>query len=91
MPHLRDLINDRNTPMKLKVHSGNKIIDLKSQFGEWKIQLTMQLNFIFSKEIRTMRTKNDNIEIMMGEETNDIIKEHFDFFCEDIKKDQKKK
>ena len=87
MPHLRDLINDHNTPMKLKVHSGNKIIDLKSQFGEWKIQLTMQLNFIFSKEIRTMSTKNDNIEIMMGEETNDIIKKLFEFFCEDIKKD----
>ena len=87
MPHLRDLINDHNTPMKLKVHSGNKIIDLKSQFAEWKIQLTMQLNFIFSKEIRTMSTKNDNIEIMMGAETNDIIKELFEFFCEDIKKD----
>ena len=34
---------------------------------EWKIQLTMQINFIShndSKETRTMYTKSRNIEIM---------------------------
>ena len=43
-----------------------------------KIQLTMQINFISSKdsrETRTMHTKSRNIEIMMGSETNDIIEE----------------
>ena len=38
----------------------------------------MQINFITSKdfgETRTMHTKSRNIEIMMGSETNDIIKE----------------
>ena len=80
-PYLRDMINDHKTPMKVKVHSGNKIIDCKNQFGgEWKIQLTMQINFITSKdseEIPSMSTKSDNIEIMIGNETDDIIEE----FC----------
>ena len=39
---------------------------------EWKIQLTMRINFISlenSKETRTMYTKSLDIEIMMGSET----------------------
>ena len=47
------------------------INDHKTQ-SEWKIQLTMQINFISSKdseETRTMHTKSHNIEIMMGNET----------------------
>ena len=39
---------------------------------EWKIQLTMQINFIShkdSEETRTMDTKSSNIEIMEGDET----------------------
>ena len=43
-----------------------------------EIQLTMAINFISSKPdsdktFRTMRTKSDNIEIMMGSETDEII------------------
>ena len=59
-----------------KVHSSNTVIDYKTQ-GEWKIQLAMIINFISSKdsnEIHTMRTKSNNIEIMMGNETDEIIK-----------------
>ena len=44
---------------------------------EGKIQLTMSINFISSKdsnETRTMHTKSHNIEIMMGSETDKIIK-----------------
>ena len=40
--------------------------------GEWKIQLIMRINFIFSldtEEICTMYSKIDNIEIMRGIET----------------------
>ena len=47
---------------------------------KWKIQLTMPINFISSKDLkgtRTMHTKSDNIKIMTGSETNDIIKELF--------------
>ena len=39
--------------------------------SEWKIHLTMQINFISSKdseETRTMHTKSFNMEIMMGNE-----------------------
>ena len=41
----------------------------------------MVINFISSKDsdqIRTMHTKNNNIEIMMGSETDDIIKGLFE-------------
>ena len=41
----------------------------------------MQINFISSKkysdETRTMHTKSNNIEIMMGSETDEIIEKKF--------------
>ena len=46
--------------------------------GEWKIQLSMKINFVSSKdnnETRTMHTKSDNIEIMSGTEADDVINE----------------
>ena len=48
---------------------------------EWKIQLTMQNNFISckdSEETRTMYTNSHNIEIMMGNKTHEIIKKLFE-------------
>ena len=46
--------------------------------GEWKIQLTAEINFISSKpdsdETCTMYTKSINTEIMIGSHTNDVIK-----------------
>ena len=72
------MINDHKAPIKLSVHSGNKVIDYETQFGKWKIQLTMLINFFSStdfRETRTMRTKRDNIEIVIGSEANNIIKE----------------
>ena len=56
-PYLSDMINDHKTRR------------------EWKIQLTTQINFISSKdseETRTMHTKSHNMEIMMGNETDDV-------------------
>ena len=56
------------------------INDHKTQ-GEWKIQLTMVINFLSSKdfdEIRTMRAKSDNIEINMSNKTDKIIKKLFE-------------
>ena len=65
----------------MEVHSGNKVIDYKTTLGEWKIQLTMLINFICPKdnsdETRNTCTKNDNIEIMIGNETDEIIEELF--------------
>ena len=49
--------------------------------GERKIQLTMAINFISSKdsnETHTMHTKSDNIEIRVGNETGEIIKKRFE-------------
>ena len=70
-PYLRDMINNHKDP------SGN------DSYGEWKIQLTMQISFISSLdtgEIRTMDLKSKNIEILMDNETDDIINELFKSF-----------
>ena len=62
-PYLIDMINDH-----------------KNQ-GEWKIQLSAEINFISSKpdsdETRIMHTKNNNIEIMIGSDTNEVIEDLF--------------
>ena len=55
----------------IRPYLSDMINDHKTQ-SEWKIQLTMQINFISSKdseETRPMHTKSHNIEIMMGNET----------------------
>ena len=80
-PYLSDIINDHKTPKKLRVHSSNEVFEYETQYGEWKIQITISINFISSKdsdETPNMHTKNNNIEIMMGNQTNDIIKELFE-------------
>ena len=68
-PCLSDMIN---------IHSCDRLNNYETQFAEWKIQLTMAIKFISSKdsnETRIMHTKSDNTEIMMGIETDDIIEE----------------
>ena len=83
-PYLSDKINDHKTQRKLRIHSGNKRIEYKTQ-SQWKVQLTMAINFISSKnsdETRTMHTKSNNVEIMMVSETDEIIEELFEYFAE---------
>ena len=56
---------------------------------EWKIQLTMQINFISSKdseETRMMYIKSHNIEIMMGNETDEVIKKLFESLLQNYQK-----
>ena len=72
-PFLRGIINDHKTQGEWKFHSGNEVIDYKTQ-GEWKIQLIMMINFIASKD----STKSNNIEIKMGNQTDEIIEELFE-------------
>ena len=70
------MINDHKTQAIWTVYSGNKVIDYKTQ-SEWKIQLTMSINFMSSKdseETCSKYTKSHNIKIMMVSETDDIIK-----------------
>ena len=57
-------------------------------YGESKIQLTMQINFISSidpGEIRTMDSKSKNIEILMGSEKDDVINKLFESFLQKYK------
>ena len=54
---------------------------------EWKIQLTMAIHFISSKdsdETRNMHTKSNNVTIMIGSETDEIIKNLFESFLQKI-------
>ena len=77
-PYLRDMINNHKAPLD------------DDNNGGWKIQLTMQINFVAALnpgEIRTMDSKSKNIEILMGSETDDIINELFE---SSLQKDQEK-
>ena len=62
-PYLVDMINDHKNP------------------SEWKIQLTTAINFISSKpnsdETCIMHTKSNNIEIMVGGDTDELIEDLF--------------
>ena len=56
-----DAISQNQTSKKLRFHSRNEVSEYQTQFGEWKIQLTMSINFISSKEcdeIRIIHTKS---------------------------------
>ena len=57
-----------------------ELINYKNK-GKWKVQLIADINFISLKpgsdETRVMFTKSDNIEIRIGGDINDVIKELF--------------
>ena len=64
----------------IKQYLSDIINDYKTE-DESEIRLIMIINFIFCKdsnETCTMHTKCDNIEIMIGNETDEIIKKHFE-------------
>ena len=78
-PYLSDLINNHKTQGSARYHSGNKSW-VEETSSEWKIQLTTAINFISSKdsdETRTMHTKRNDVEIMIGSETDEIIEDVF--------------
>ena len=90
------IINDHKTQGEWKVDSCNEVIHCKTQ-GEWKVQLIMVINFMSSKdsdEIHTMCTKSNNVEIMMGNKTDEIIKIFFESllqkYQEGLEKNQRK-
>ena len=67
------------------------INDYKAQ-EEWKIQLTMSINFISSKnfdEARNLPTKTNNIEAMIDNEADEIIEEIFEYLLQSYQKDLK--
>ena len=67
------------------------MLDYETTLEKWKIQLTISINYISSKddsdEICFIRTKSDNIEIMKGSETDEIIDEIFESLLQNYKKD----
>ena len=82
--YLSDIVNDHKTCGLVRYHSGNKSW-LEETSSEWKIQLTMAINFISSKDsddTRTMHTKSNNVEIMIGSETDEIIEKLFESFLQ---------
>ena len=50
--------------------------------GEWKVQLTIEVNFISLKpgsdETRIMYPRSDNVEVMFGDDMDDIIEQLFE-------------
>ena len=61
-----------------------ELINYYKNKGESKVQLIADINFISLKpgsdETRVMNTKSDNIEIRIGDDINDVIKELFKSF-----------
>ena len=67
---------------KIKPYLKDMIDNYKSK-GEWKIQITMVIIFVFfidKNETPVMQTKSDNIEIMIGDDISDAINELIDSF-----------
>ena len=63
-----------------------KLINYYENKGEWKLQLTAEINFISLKpgsdETRVMLTISDNEEIMNGSDTDEIIEGLFESFLQ---------
>ena len=77
--HLRDIINDHKAHGKLKVHSSN---DYETE-GEWKIQLSKEINFVSSKhpdEIYIKHTISDNWWVV------ELLKNVLNLFYKNFKK-----
>ena len=76
IPYLSDLINDHNV--------------IINESNEWKIQISMRINFISSTdtgETRTIYVQSDNEEIRSGNETDDIFKGLFNSFLNNYQKE----
>ena len=58
-----------------------ELIEEYKHKGEWKVQLSTEINFISlkpgSNETRIMHTRSDNVEIMFGDDNDDIIEQLF--------------
>ena len=63
-----------------------ELINQYKNQGEWKVQLTAEINFKSlepgSNEIRIMHVRSDSEEFMSGDDTNEIIKSLFQSFIQ---------
>ena len=81
---VRGAFNGKYIQYESKGDSGNKSW-LEETSSKWKIQLTMAINFISSKDsddTRTMHTKSNNVETMIGSETDEIIEDLLESFLQ---------
>ena len=81
-PYLSDIINNYQTQGEWIINSDNTVIDDKTQ-GEWKTQSTMQLILYLLR----MHTKIYILEIMIDNETDEIIEKLFESYLQRYKKD----
>ena len=72
-----------------------ELINYYKNKGEWKLQLTAEINFISlkpgSNETRIMHTRSDNEEFMNVDDTNEIIKGLFESFLQKYEEDLQNK
>ena len=72
-----------------------ELINYCKNKGEWKLQLTAEINFISLKpgsdETHIMHTRRDNEEIMTGSDTDEIIKGFFESFLQKYEKNLQEK
>ena len=63
---------------KIESYLRDIITDLK-QFDTWEIQLTIEINFIFSRDVdkeHVMHTWSDNIEFTSYNNVNKVVDKH---------------
>ena len=65
---------------KIKLYLRNVIIDLQNS-DTWKIQLTIAINFISSKDAEeepVMHSRSNNIKFTSYNDANEVVDEHFE-------------
>ena len=75
--YLSDLINEHKA--------------IENNSNEWKIQITIHVNFVSSSdtgEIRTIFVLSDNEEVKLGNETDDIVKRLINSFLNNYQKEE---
>ena len=73
---LRDLINTHKPINELNNNNNTDNNDNNTDCGEWKIQLSIIISCISTKnfsEKRTMCSKSKAVEVYMGSDTEDVI------------------
>ena len=72
-----------------------ELINYYKNKGEWKVQLIAEINLSLkplkpgSDETCIMHTRSDNIEIMIGDDNDDIIEELFKSFLQKYEENQR--
>ena len=86
--YLIDIIDDHKTSDLIRYPFGNKTW-VEQTPSEWKIHITIAINFVSSKdsgETRIMHTKSNDVEIMVGSETDEVIEELFESLLQSYQK-----